>query len=77
MTDDLPNAWREHLNIQQEVLASAMDRVFDAHSGEPVPVVMKALRKELRSLGITEPDTRMLPYAEAISGGRRVGWYVE
>lgn len=75
--DDLASIWRRHLAIQKDVLISVMDSVFDAHSGDPVPVVVKALRKELRSLGVTIPDKWILPYAEVISGGRRVSWSVE
>lgn len=75
--DDLGSSWRRHLAMQKDVLASAMDSVFDAHSGDPIAVVMEALRNELQMLGITNPDGWIKPYAEVISGGRRVSWSVE
>jgi hypothetical protein len=75
--DDLGSPWRRHLAVQKDVLTSAMDSVFEAHNGDPIPVVMEALHKELQTLGITNPDGWIRPYAEVISGGRRVSWSVE
>jgi len=66
--------WRQHLESKRDQLTAVMEQVYEGHKGGPVPEVRDALRQALeQEVGLTElTDDWLTPYAEVISGGRRV-----